>query len=77
MFLYMRLPTLAKLAVSEGKTDSRMAYRKHMKFRGDNSMKSHDLDSTLSISDAIEAHPEDDIPVIEMDVDNMPIAGAV
>ena len=77
LFLHVDLQTLARLAVMEGHANPAAVYRKHKAFAGEHAMPSKDFDSSLNLSDVINPKPEDDLPVVDMDVTEMPTAGAV
>ena len=77
LFLHVDLQTLARLAVMEGHANPAAVYRKHKAFAGEHAMPLKDFDSSLILSDVIIPKPEDDLPVVDMDVTEMPTAGAV
>ena len=48
-----------------------------MYFAGEHAMPLKDFNSSLNLSHVINPKPEDDVSVVDMDVTEMPIAGAV
>ena len=61
----------------EGHANPAEVYRKHKAFAGENAMHLKDFDSSLNLSDIINPKPEDNVLIVDMDVTEMPIAGAV
>ena len=77
LLLHVDLQTLARLAFMEGHANPAVVYRKPKAFTGEHAMPLKDFDSSLNLSDVINPKPEDDLPVVDMDVTEMPTAGAV
>ena len=77
LFLHVDLQTLARLAVMEGHAYPAAVYRKYKAFAREHDMPLKNFNSSLNLSDVINPKPEDDLPVVDMDVTEMPTAGAV